>query len=163
MKHAEIPTIRRVGSACHGVHGVPYRTVGMQRIFKGFTPIEILVVLVIIGLLAGVALPRFYAISQRYEIAAQRESVLTEISNLGYRAYSSGQPTELASLASPAASSAPISIPPGWRIETRQPIRYSFNGICSGGKIILIGPDEFREELQLNPPLCKPATEKAVR
>lgn len=133
----------------------------MQKSTEGFTLIEILVVLVITGLLAGVALPRLLAMSQRYEIAAQRESLLTEISNLGYRAYSSGQPAELTSLAAPATANAPISIPRGWRIEAQQPVRYSFNGICSGGKITLLGPDEFREVFQLRPPLCKPEIARA--
>lgn len=127
---------------------------------EGFTLIEILVVMVIIGFLAGVALPRMYAIAQRYDIAAQRSSLLSEISTLGYRAYNSGQPVELVSLAGPGASDAPIHLPPGWRIEAKQPIRYSFNGLCSGGKLALIAPDGWREEIELVPPLCKPMTGK---
>ncbi len=135
----------------------------MQKLIKGFTLIEILVVLVIVGLLAGVALPRFYAISERYEIAAQRENLLTEIGTLGYRAYSSGQPAELTSSAASAAANAPVRIPPGWRIQTTPAIRYSFNGICSGGTLTLLGPGDFREEFQLKPPLCLPANRKGAQ
>ena len=113
--------------------------------------------MLIVGLLAGVALPRLHTISERYEFAAQRQTLLTEIGSLGYRAYSSGQPIELTSLpASSAAINKFITIPPGWRIETIPPIRYSFNGICSGGKITLLGPNDFQEEMLLAPPTCAP-------
>ena len=58
-------------------------TVSKQRA-PGFTLIEVLVVLVLVGLVAGVALPRLLAISQRFEAAASKKQVLAEIAGLGY-------------------------------------------------------------------------------
>lgn len=134
----------------------------MRSTNQGFTLIEILVVLVIIGLLAGVAMPRLFAISQRYEIAAQRASLLTEIGNLSYRAYSSGHAFELATLTLSTPNS-PIKLPSAWRIETKQTIHYNFNGICNGGRISLIDPEGIREELILVAPQCKPVSKRGAQ
>lgn len=127
-----------------------------QHPVKGFTLVEILVVLVIMGLLVGMTLPRLYDASQRYEIAAQRAAILLEITNLNYRAYTTGQAIELlARNDKDNTASYPFALPQHWRLEIPQTIRYSFNGICSGGRIILIDPDNQREDLQLIPPLCR--------
>ena len=134
-----------------------HRVLGVYRHpVNGFTLIEILVVLVIMGLLAGMTLPRLYDASRRYEIAAQREAILLEIANLNYRAYTAGQVIELLAQHDQGHTAAyPFALPQHWRLEIPQTIRYSFNGICSGGRITLIDPDNQREDLQLAPPLCR--------
>lgn len=123
---------------------------------RGFTLVEILVVLVVIGLIAGVAMPNMVKMLQSTERASQRATLLGEIAGLGYRAYLTGQPLTLGE--APAAGAKlqpPFQIPKGWQLETPQPITYNFNGICSGGKIILVSPDERRETFHLEPPRCK--------
>lgn len=58
---------------------------------SGFTLLEVLIVLVMVGLLAGLALPQFNIIRERLEFTLNRDSFEQELSGLGYRAFKEGQ------------------------------------------------------------------------
>ena len=124
--------------------------------------IEILVVLIVISLIAGLVAPPLFNSIRRVEISAQRQNVVSEIAQLGYRAYLTGQPFVLGQAASPVAipNIAPtpsfLAVPEGWQIEAAKPITYNFSGVCSGGEVTLIDPDGGRQTLVLRPPRCLP-------
>lgn len=62
---------------------------------RGFTLLEILVVLAMVGLMSALALPQFSVISDRLEFSLNRESFERELSGLGYRALTEGRPMVL--------------------------------------------------------------------
>jgi general secretion pathway protein G len=125
----------------------------------GFTLVEILVVLVVVGLISGLALPRLIDLPQRIEANNQRKDLLGQIQNLGYRAYTTGASYTLQGQMVRAAvgdSQAILDIPEGWKVSVEQPLRYAFNGTCGGGEIAILSPQGIEERYRLMPPACKP-------
>ncbi len=133
----------------------------MQKVGRrsfGFTLLEILVVLAIVGLLAGVAVPRLQRIADSVDIRNQETDIKLTIEGLGYKAYVSGKPIVLANeiLAKDAGNpDIPLKVPLGWQLQIQQPIRFAINGVCGGGSLSLIDPRKIRETFQLRPPKCR--------
>jgi len=122
----------------------------------GFTLIEILVVLAIAGLLVGLTLPRLTNWYASVEKANQRRGILDEIEGLGYRAYIGGQPIVLTSSSQNGKEpNYPVELPPGWKLALAKPLKYSHQGICDGGDLVVTAPDRSEEMFRLHPPLCR--------
>lgn len=125
---------------------------------KGFTLIELLVVLFLVGLLTSVVLPGMERMARSSQHKTERDAIIGRLEELGYEAFLTGRAIALTS--SPIGVSAvnanyPIKLPEGWRLSVAKPVVYAFNGICGGGEVVLLAPDQTQENLVLKPPLCK--------
>jgi prepilin-type N-terminal cleavage/methylation domain-containing protein len=125
---------------------------------SGFTLIEMLVVLVLVGLLTAVVLPNMERMASSARHRTERDAIIGRLGELGYRAFLSGKAITLTSSptgASAVSASYPIKLPKGWRLQVPSPVVYAFNGICGGGEVVLLAPDHTQEKLVLRPPVCK--------
>lgn len=127
------------------------------RLQPGFTLVEIMVVLVIVGMLTSIALPRLSSLYSSVENASQRSALRGQIEGLGYLAYSTGNAIVLEStdVGGDLSKRSPLQLSQGWRIELAKPVRYSSRGLCSGGKLLIRDPQGGVEAFDLAPPLCR--------
>jgi len=135
------------------------RCPGRRRV-RGFTMVELLIVLLILGLVAAVTGPRLMTVYERTRAAMERDDLLRQLQGLGFRAYREGRVYVLDRYPPPpgTVSSLPLELPSGWQLVADPPIRFRPNGACSGGRISAeLGG--ARVGIVLVAPLCQPFLE----
>lgn len=160
------------------------RSANDRRRMRGFTLLELLVILVIVGLIAGVVAPQLSKLSDRIAFAMNREGVEHALALLPYDAFRRREDLILSATNSKDTSTddtsmnvimmgggagdketrtqppvlskrAVLSLPAGWQIESQAPILFRSNGFCTGGEVtIRVG--SYAYIYKLSPPDCRP-------
>ena len=123
---------------------------------KGYTLIELLIVLVIMGMLMGLTTPRLMQMYDSVTFSLERDDVLFQLEGLPFAVYQRGQGFRLLE-AFETEDDSLLSLPEGWRLNENQTtdIVYNAMGFCSGGEATF-EKDDRRLVVQLDAPMCHP-------
>lgn len=122
----------------------------------GYTLLELLLVLLLISLIAGVAYPALQKLYASVTRAVAADQILEAISSLGYKAYREGR--EIALSREPTAdelAALQVELPEDWYLAFDEPLRFTRNGICHGSVLELRDGQAVRR-YRLEPPHCLP-------
>ena len=123
----------------------------MRRL--GFTLLEMLVVLALIGVMAGLALPNFSRFLESFTNNSKWNAIQRELADLPYQVFVSGVALRMDPVS---ASKRIVAIPPDWRVEMAAPILYRESGWCEGGRLAIISAAGERRDYLLVAPTCAP-------
>jgi len=105
---------------------------------RGFSLLEMLVVLVLLGLAAGLVAPSLSRTADRVQAAGDRDDVLRRVQGLPVIARQAGRPLrwEAGSLIERPG----LAWPSGWRVVALTPLELAANGWCGGAQLQAQGP-----------------------
>ena len=129
----------------------------------GFTLLEMLVVLAVIGMLMGMVVPRLDRMQESYALRVDKKRIVDQIESLPLAAFQHGQPIRIDKGPIKSVSlGKDVLLEPGsrWSLSALDTIRIGFTGACSGGRVVLTDPDGGRTLLTLAAPDCR-ATEQS--
>lgn len=125
----------------------------------GFTLLEILLVLFLFSLVAGMVFPRAVGIYERFQARVDRDEVEARIADLGLHAMQEGRGFRLISFpVEEGQDPVPLELPEGWSLQAQSAIRYRDNGVCDGGVLVISGPD-LTYTVNLLAPFCQPTVQ----
>ena len=160
-------------------------SIGLPGPQRGFTLLELLVVLALVGLVAAIAFPNLERMVASVTRATERDHILDQFAGLGRRAlhrgrnyviFGSGVSAGAASggltvagtggggLADTPAAAAllrdgyelyPIDVPEGWEVRLDPPLLVRANGVCLGSVLTLRHEDTEEGEIELEAPWCR--------
>ena len=137
---------------------------------RAFTLLELLVVLTLFSLIAGLALPRLASIQFSFQNATDKDEVLMQLADIGYKVLQRGYGGELQATKTEHPSFRPMpgrqektfrppelpyTLPSGWSLSTKKNLVYLDNGICLGGEVQAHSERESFTVI-LHPPYCQP-------
>lgn len=108
----------------------------------------------LLALMAGLVMPNLARMIEGYEKSLKWSALQDEIDSLPFKAYSQSRTMTLTPNTAPQLLG---SLPPGWTLQTKTPIRYRDNGWCEGGRLTLIADDGERRDVDLIAPRCSVA------
>jgi len=117
---------------------------------RGFSLIELTVVLVLVSLIGGLVLPGLAGAYQSMSIREEQERILLRLGTLGYLAFSDGKAIVVDSSD---ALTRYLDPPEGWDIGIIEPITVSQSGVCLGGELLL-ARDDYTRSIRISPPYC---------
>jgi len=116
---------------------------------NGFSLIEMIVVLVLLGLVSGMAVPRLTKLFDSLQTQNQINDIKNTIQGAPLDAYINGHSLNLSEYLQQSAV-----VPDGWELAFPQPILIKANGICLGGdmRLLILGESV---NYKISAPFCR--------
>jgi len=127
---------------------------------RGFTLLEMLLVLVILGMAAAVVAPPLARTVDRMREATSRDDVARAVSRLPLEARRQGRALHWSAGETISAPAAGTTWPAGWQVVALADLRIEGSGFCSGGEVVVVGPSS-RSRWTLDAPDCRPMNSDA--
>ena len=132
---------------------------------RGITLVELVVVLVLLGVLAAVALPNLERLTASMTRDTQLEHIKNQIATLGATAMLDGrdyivlgtdpQADEDLDAHLVGRTPYPLDVPAGWDVVIEEPILIRASGVCLGGRVILTHEEAEPVHVDLEAPFCR--------